>query len=130
MLYPKPLQHLIEQLKRFPGVGTKTAERFAFGLLEWNDSYRQQLAQTLPHLQHNLTRCPTCSALQEADGCRWCTDPSRDSRALCLVASPRDIFAIESTHEFRGRYHVLGALLSPLDGIERSHLNLPALHRR
>src|SRR5690606_15794886 len=109
--FPAALSSLIAHLKKLPGVGTRTAERFAFELLTWDDL--SPLAATLQTLKESLPPCATCGCLTDQNHCRFCQD--RDPHLLCLIASPRDAYALEETHFFRGHYHVIEHLLSPLD---------------
>ncbi|MCC5831790.1 MAG: recombination protein RecR [Chlamydiales bacterium] len=115
MRYPEHLLKLISVLKKFPGVGTKTAERFAFHLLDWPEEKLSEMALIVKDIKKNLKNCPECGALVEKE-CLICTDKRRNREILCVTASAKDIFLIEETREYRGLYHVLGALFSPIDG--------------
>lgn len=116
MHYPPHLLRLIQVFKRLPGVGSKTAERFAFQLLEWPDLHREELSQTVSQVKEKIRKCDECGCLEEQhEPCFFCHSPKRDPSTLCVIASPRDIFAIEETREYSGLYHVIGGLLSPLD---------------
>lgn len=126
MRYPPTLQKLVEVLKRLPGVGSKSAERYAFHLLTWDKSFIEEFASTLNEVPFKLERCKECGALSESD-CALCSNPARDTKQLCVVAGFKDVFAIESTQEYRGLYHVLGGLLSPLDKRGPEKLGLPKL---
>ena len=128
--YPPSLQHLISLLKLLPGVGTKTAERFAFHLLTWEAEPQSQLSQVLAGLKETVPECPTCHCLAGLDGCEFCNLDRRSSDQLCIIASPKDAYAIEETHTYKGLYHVLGGLLSPLDGRSLATLNLATLFTR
>jgi len=112
MRFPEYLLRCITILKKLPGVGSRTAERYLFHLLDWPQKERQELAEAIACLEEELTYCPKCRALIEA-ACPYC---ARESNLLCVVASIKDIFCIEATGEYRGHYHVLGTLLSPLQG--------------
>ncbi len=127
--YPKSLLTLIEQLKKLPGVGRKTAERFAFKILEWKKQEQQQLANTLSLLHISIEKCPRCGCFKETGDCSFCHRTS-PSPMLCVIASPKDAYAIEQTNIYRGYYHVLGCLLSPLDGKTPEHLNLEFIKQR
>ena len=128
--YPKDLITLIAHLKKFPGVGKKTAERFAFQLLEWDGQELHDLAEKLSTLKERVQACSECGCLMEEVTCAFCNSDRRDRQVMCVTASPRDVYALEETGNFRGVYHVLGALLSPLDGKTPDCLNLPHLEER
>ncbi len=114
--YPYHLQRLIHCLQRLPGVGNKTAERFAFSLLSWNTNTLNEMGDTLLHLRKKIDHCSQCGGLVDANTpCPFCSDTSRDSTTICVVESPKDIYTIEDTQEYRGIYHVLGGVLSPRD---------------
>ena len=130
MKYPTPLQQLIASLKLLPGVGSKTAERFAFHLLTWPDHALADFASTLAELKTNIHSCPVCHCLIEKESCEWCDTTRRDSSLLCIISSPKDAYAIEETHTYKGLYHVLGGLLSPLDGRSAERLDFPKLIHR
>ena len=114
--YPEELLELIAYLQKLPGVGRKTAERFAFHLLDWKNSDLQKLSGLLGNLKDRIKFCATCGAIQGKMGCAFCTDSTRDGKILCVVAHPKDVYAIEETRSFRGLYHILGTLLSPMEG--------------
>ena len=116
MRYPKHLLRLIESLKRLPGVGNKTAERFAFQMLDWNAETLKVMADLVQNIPYRLKHCSECGCLVGDEACTLCGSLREDWRVLCIISSPRDVFAIEETHEYRGLYHVLGTLLSPLEG--------------
>lgn len=128
--YPKQLLSLIAQLQKLPGVGKKTAERFAFQLLEWETHELVTLADLLSTLREKIPHCTSCGCLMDGVSCTFCESSKRDPNVLCVIASPRDAYAIEETGNFLGLYHVLGALLSPLDGKTPDTLNLPHLMKR
>lgn len=128
--YPLPLQQLIAALKLLPGVGTKTAERFAFQLLNWPDETLAQLSELLASIKSQIPHCPTCHCLSSHDGCEFCDSPHRDQELLCIIGSPKDVYAIEETQSYKGLYYVLGSLLSPLDGRTIEQLNLAPLLER
>ncbi len=129
MRYPPTLQKLVEVLKRLPGVGARSAERYAFHLLTWDKLFIEEFASTLSEVPFKLERCQECGALTES-ACTLCSNPARNAKQLCIVAGFKDVFAIESTLEYRGLYHVLGALLSPLDKRGPEKLGLPKLMER
>ncbi|MGE0198275.1 MAG: recombination mediator RecR [Simkaniaceae bacterium] len=128
--YPKDLLTLIAYLKKFPGVGKKTAERYAFQLLEWDGKELHDLAELLGTLKERVQCCSECGCLMESVLCTFCDLKNRERHVMCVTASPRDVYAIEETGNFRGVYHVLGALLSPLDGKMPETLNIPHLEER
>ena len=104
------LQKLIQVLKKFPGVGTKSAERFAFQLLNWTENDLAEMSQIVGSIKKQLKQCDICNCLIGEEGCLFCNDPTRNKNILCIIASPKDVFAIEDTKEYRGLYHVLGHL--------------------
>lgn len=127
--YPEPLLRLIAHLRKLPGVGTRTAERFAFHLLSWQEAQLEELAESVATAKTRIRACPECYCLMD-EMCAYCDLSKRDKRALCVIASAKDLFAIEETRAFHGLYHVLGGLLSPLDGRDAHELTLPGLKRR
>lgn len=130
MQYPHDLQQLIQALRRLPGVGMKTAERYAFHLLASPQEHLDELAHLVADIRGKVHACPLCGCLLAGEACSFCQNPRRDGSTLCLVAAAKDVFALEHTGEFKGLYHVLGALLSPLDGIGPDTISLPQLKRR
>ncbi|HEY9766242.1 MAG TPA: recombination mediator RecR [Chroococcales cyanobacterium] len=127
MLYSKPLARLIEELQRLPGIGPKSAQRLAFHLLKQEDSFVQSLASSLLDAKSQIRLCSRCANLSAQDPCELCSDEKRDPAILCVVAEPRDVIALERTGEFKGRYHVLQGLISPLDGIGPEQLKIKEL---
>lgn len=128
--FPKTIEDLIVQLGTLPGVGPKTAERYAFALLKKGRAERERLAAAIIAPDSALTACSTCRNYTEADPCAVCTDPKRDRDLICVVASEQDLLAIEHTAEYRGLYHVLGGLLSPADGVTPRELTMRELEER
>jgi len=128
--YPDPLVQLIGFLKKLPGVGSKTAERYAFHLLGWQDGELGPFAHTLKDLKANIQHCSECGCLTSLETCEFCDTRKRDASLLCVIASAKDVYALEETRAFRGFYHVLGGLLSPLDGRAPHHLSLQKLQER
>src|ERR1700722_10521024 len=128
--YPPALISLITYLKKLPGVGSKTAERFAFQLLNWQEHQLHELAGHIHKIKEKIRKCPECSCLMEGTHCEFCDELKRDTTILCIISSPKDVFNIEETRSFRGLYHVLGGLLSPLEGRHPEHLELDHLKRR
>lgn len=129
MKYPTHLLKIINILKRFPGVGNKSAERFAFQLLTWPEEYLHEMGMVIASAKEKLKHCNECGCLMDDHRCSFC-DSLRDSQILCVLASPREAFAIEDTHEYKGLYHVLGGLLSPLDHRGPERLSLAKLKER
>jgi recombination protein RecR len=117
-------------LQRLPTIGRKTAQRLAFYLLKAPASETQELAEALLEVRRKIRPCGRCHLLSDEDPCIYCTDPNRDDELLCVVEEGHDLAAIERTSRFRGRYHVLGGSLSPLDGIGPDELQLGQLERR
>jgi recombination protein RecR len=130
MRYPDHLLKLIQVLKRLPGVGNKSAERFAFHLLTWPEEQLRELGAVVSATKDKLQQCHSCGCLMGSEGCFFCHASQRDSSVICVIASPRDVFAIEETQEYHGLYHVLDGLLSPLDRRGPEHLSLPKLKER
>lgn len=128
--YPEELLTLIAHLKKLPGVGTRTAERFAFELIGWPRDQLASLGESLIQIQNQIPPCPTCGCLTHAARCPFCQSGERDAHQLCLLASPRDVFAIEATHSYKGLYHIIEHLLSPLDGRHIHHLRLDRIEER
>ena len=124
------LEQLIEQLSRLPGVGRKTAQRLAFYILNQPPSEAEALALAIRDAKAKITLCEICGNLTEAQPCLICSDPKRDARTVCVVEQPVDVVAIERTGGYRGRYHVLNGVLSPLDGIGPEELGLRRLVSR
>jgi recombination protein RecR len=130
MLYPKRLEKLISSLQKLPGVGRRSAQRYAFDLLlRWSDRNVDDLKSALDELK-GLFLCQECGCLADERVCLFCANPERRADQLCIVGSPKDVFTLEGTREYRGLYHVLPALLSPLDGRGEERLNLPKLRER
>jgi recombination protein RecR len=129
--YPDHLLKLIAVFKKLPGVGSKSAERFAFHLLGWPEEKLLELSQTIGLTHKNLIYCPECGFLNEvAQVCSACQDPGRDHTTICVVASAKDVFLIEQTHSYGGLYHVLGGLLSPLQGLKPAPHSITKLKER
>lgn len=128
--YPTALTTLIAYLKKLPGVGTKTAERFAFQLLSWNKEEIQAFADHLATVKQAIQQCPHCYCLMQEGNCFFCNNPERDHSQICIIASPKDAFSMEETGTYRGLYYVIGGLLSPIEGKTPEHLNLNQLKQR
>ena len=111
------LERLIESLAKLPGLGRKSASRIAYHLLKADAGVVQGLARDLIELKQKVRSCPVCGGYTEASPCRICSDPSRDRSLLCVVEEPKDLLSIELTRQYRGLYHVLGGVISPIDGV-------------
>ena len=129
-MYAPPLQRLITELSRLPGVGGRTAQRLAFHLLRVEESEALALAEAIREVKERIGLCEECFNLADEPRCRICSDERRDSELICVVEEPSDVISIERTHEFRGRYHVLGGALSPIDGVDPEHLKISELYAR
>lgn len=130
MKYPTHLLKLIEVLRRLPGVGHKSAERYAFHMLQWTPHHVDEMAKVIASLKEKIQQCSVCGCLCENNECVFCIEERAKAGSICVVASPRDAFAIEETREYKGYYHVLGGLLSPLEGKGPEKLDLPKLLHR
>jgi recombination protein RecR len=126
-VYEGAVQDLIDELGRLPGVGPKSAQRIAFHLLAAEPADVERLASTLLRVKAEVRFCRICGNVAESDECRICRDPRRDSTVICVVEEPKDVVAVERTREFRGRYHVLGGAISPIDGIGPDDLRIREL---
>jgi recombination protein RecR len=122
-----PIARLVKELARLPGIGEKTAQRLAFHVLKAGPDFAGRLAEALVGVVRDVRLCSSCQTLTDRDPCPICSDPERDARVLCVVEGVPDLVAVERTHEFRGRYHVLHGALSPLDGIGPSELKIREL---
>ncbi len=129
-MFEGPVQDLIDALRRLPGIGAKTAQRLAFHLLRAPAEEANSLAQAIRAAKERVAICSECFNVSEGDRCRYCRDPRRDGTVLCVVEEPADIIAIERTQEFRGRYHVLGGHISPMDGVGPEDLRTRELLER
>jgi recombination protein RecR len=129
-MYEGAIQDLIDELGRLPGIGPKGAQRIAFHLLAADPADVQRLAETLVRVKDEVRFCLTCGNVAESDQCRICSDSRRDPSVICVVEEPKDVAAIERTREFRGRYHVLGGAISPIDGIGPDDLRIRELFTR
>jgi recombination protein RecR len=125
--YPAPLAKLIEELMKLPGIGIKSAQRIAFYILKLPPQEQENLAKSLSHLSENIRYCSVCWTFTDQDPCRICADPRREDDAICIVEEPTTLIAIEKTHEFHGKYHVLLGCLNPLEGIGPAQLKIQEL---
>lgn len=126
-MYEGIVQDLIDELGRLPGVGPKSAQRIAFHLLAADRTDVQRLSDILREVKEKVRFCRICGNVAEEEECRICRDPRRDPSVLCVVEEPKDVLAIEKTREFRGRYHVLGGAISPIDGVGPDDLRIREL---
>ena len=129
-MYEGVVQDLIDELGRLPGVGPKSAQRIAFHLLQADEADVRRLAEVLIEVKARVKFCSICFNVSEDDQCRICRDPRRDQTILCVVEEYKDVVAIERTREFKGRYHVLGGAISPIDGIGPEQLRVRELMMR
>lgn len=129
-MYEGVVQDLIEELGRLPGIGPKSAQRIAFHLLQAEPADVRRLADVLVQVKARVKFCAICFNVAEEDTCRICRDPRRDAAVLCVVEEYKDVVAIERTREFRGRYHVLGGAISPIDGVGPDQLRIRELMTR
>ncbi len=128
--YAEPMARLIEELKKLPGVGTKSAQRFAFHLLRGSDADAKALAEAVEGLKASLRLCSICNNVTDVDPCIYCASPSRNQRLICVVEEPTSIAAIERTRGYMGVYHVLHGTLSPLHGVGPDQLRAAGLVKR
>ena len=126
----EPVSRLIEQFKKLPGIGSKSAQRLAFFVLKMETADANQLAETILEVKRSIRRCSTCNNLTDIDPCHFCTHPSRSDKLLCIVEESNNILPVEKTHTFNGRYHVLMGAISPLKGIRPDDLGVPSLIER
>jgi len=129
-VFEGPVQDLIDALRRLPGIGYKSAQRLAFHLLKAPAEEAHGLADAIIAAKQKVAICKTCFNVSEGEQCNFCRDPKRDTTLVCVVEEPGDIIAIERTQEFRGRYHVLGGHISPMDGIGPDDLRIRELLQR
>ena len=129
-MYPGPIQRLITELSRLPGVGQRTAQRLAFHILRADDADAFALADAIREVKERVGLCEVCFNLAEESRCQICQDGRRDRSLICVVEEPSDVIPIERTGEYRGLYHVLGGALSPIDGVDPGDLRIDELVRR
>jgi recombination protein RecR len=129
-VYAPPIQRLVSELSKLPGVGSRTAQRLAFYILRASGDDAEALAQAIRDVKERIGLCEICCNLAEGPRCRICEDERRDGSVICVVEEPSDVIALERTHEYRGRYHVLGGALSPIDGVDADDLRIAELFRR
>src|SRR5262245_19463368 len=129
-MFEAPVQRVIDELARLPGVGQKTAQRLAFHLLSVEDADARRLAVAIEEMRDKVRLCNRCFNVAADDECSICQDAKRDLSVLCVVERPQDIVVLERTQEFRGRYHVLGGSLSPINGVGPAQLRIDELKAR
>ena len=129
-LYPKSANILIEQLAKLPGVGKATAQRLAFFILKSDQQDNINLSDAIREIKEKIKFCVDCGIMAESEICSICLDKNRDEKTICVVEEPQDIYSFEKTNAFKGRYHVLGGVLSPLDGVGPDELNIENLYNR
>ena len=129
-MYAPAVQDLIDELGRLPGIGPKSAQRLAYHLMKIPTEDALRLSRAITTVKERVAFCERCFNIAEARECEICADPRRDSALLCVVEEPRDVIAIERTHEFRGRYHVLGGAINPIEGIGPDQLHVAELLAR
>ena len=129
-MYAAPIQRLISELGKLPGIGQRTAQRLAFHILRASDEDALALADAIREVKQQVGLCEVCFNLAEGPRCRICSDERRDRAQICVVEEPQDVIPIERTHEYSGLYHVLGGALSPIDGIDPEDLKIAELMRR
>jgi recombination protein RecR len=129
-MQPGPINRLIAELAKLPGIGQRTAQRLAFHILRSDDEEATGLADAIREVKQRVTLCEVCFNLAEGPRCRICSDAGRDRSVICVVEEPADVIPIERTHEYRGLYHVLGGALSPIDGIDPEDLKIEELVKR
>ena len=125
-----PLSGLVSQFKKLPGIGEKSALRLAFFILSMSDSDVQAFSHELIDTKQSIQYCSNCYSISRSEICHICSDSTRDSSRLCVVSEPQDVFSLEKTNSYKGVYHVLGGLISPLDGVHPEMLRIPELVAR
>ncbi len=128
--FAPPVQRLVTELSKLPGVGHRTAQRLAFHILRASNEDAFGLAEAIREVKEKVGLCEVCFNLADEARCRICQDPRRDASVICVVEEPSDVIPMERTHEFHGLYHVLGGALSPIDGVEPEDLKIDELYSR
>jgi recombination protein RecR len=128
--YAPPVQRLVTELSKLPGIGNRTAQRLAFHILRASTQDASALAQAICEVKEKIGLCEVCFNLTDEQRCRICQDPRRDHALICVVEEPSDVIPMERTHEYHGVYHVLGGALSPIDGVDPEHLKIEQLLAR
>jgi recombination protein RecR len=130
MQYPTSIKNLIECFKKLPGIGEKTAERLALSILEFDNDTTKLFSESLLNVKTKIKRCRVCNNFCEDDLCEICKQPNRDKNTLCIVEEPKNVVIFEKVGTYNGLYHVLGGLISPLDGINPEDLNIMTIKNR
>ena len=129
-MYPEGFQKIINDLKLLPGVGEKTAVRYAFSLLKMNEEKTTEIAEDLINLKNNITSCEICGCMCENNVCKYCNNEQNDSKIICVVEKQKDVFVFEKSGMYNCKYHVLGGIISPMDGINPEDLSINKLLKR
>ena len=130
MYYPEPMGRLIAQLRKLPGIGPRTAQRLSFHILDIPPEEAKQLVRAIAEARAKVSHCSICGNLATEDPCQLCNNPNRDPSVICVLQDPRDLVAMERTHEYKGLYHVLGGVISPMEGIGPDQLRVKELIKR
>lgn len=130
MIYPKSFENLKESFERLPGIGEKSAERFVFSVLKWDQDETEEFASNILNFKASINKCAICGHICEGDICSICSDASRDKSTICIVEDSKKVFMIEKTGSYNGLYHVLGGLISPIDDINPEDINISSLINR
>ena len=128
--FAEPMARLIDELKKLPGVGAKTAQRYAFHILRSSEEDAAELASAIQHLKASLRLCSICNNITDVDPCTYCSSATRNQRLVCVIEEPTNIAAVEKTRSYNGVYHVLHGALSPIHGVGPEHLRISNLTRR
>lgn len=128
--YAEPIARLIEEFRRFPGIGPKTAQRLAYNVLRRSREDAERLSRAILDVKDKIRYCSLCNNLSDRDPCQFCSDPQRSAEIICVVEEPKDVLSVEKTREYRGQYHVLHGALSPINGIGPEDLKLKNLLER
>ena len=130
MIYPKPLEDLVKQLQKLPTIGPKTAQRLAFSILKMSEEEVAKISKSISEVKTKLNYCTICGGITDRDPCMICTNPDRSHQVVCVIEEPDDLLAIERTRRYKGVYHVLMGVLSPLDGVGPRDLRIGSLLER
>ncbi|MEC8893077.1 MAG: recombination mediator RecR [Candidatus Poribacteria bacterium] len=130
MIYPKPLEDLVKQLQKLPTIGPKTAQRLAFSILKMSEGEVAKISKSISEVKTKLNHCTICGSITDRDPCMICTNPNRSHQVVCVIEEPDDLLAIERTRRYKGVYHVLMGVLSPLDGVGPRDLRIESLLER